>query len=127
VDDRQADRKRAREALNDRHGDGNYPARELHRAHGGGAAAFDERGTKLRGRGDRPRSRHATVRLGRRPALPRGDVATLTNADGTYAVSGYDGRGPTYVMVFPPAADRHLSLHARELDGEFLRRLAGLQ
>ena len=47
------------------------------------------------------------------PALPRGDVATITNADGAYSVSGYDGRGRTYVMVFPPPADRHLSLHAR--------------
>jgi hypothetical protein len=46
-------------------------------------------------------------------AVPRGDVAATTGADGTYEVAGYDARGTTYVMVFPPAGDRHVSLHAR--------------
>jgi hypothetical protein len=46
-------------------------------------------------------------------AIPRGDIAATTGADGTYTVSGYDRRGTTYVMVFPPAADGHLSLHGR--------------
>ena len=47
------------------------------------------------------------------PALPRGDVAATTAPDGRYAVTGYDGRGTTYVMVFPPPGDGHVSLHAR--------------
>lgn len=47
------------------------------------------------------------------PALPRGDVAAMTAPDGTYAVAGYDGRRTTYVMVFPPPGDAHVSLHAR--------------
>ncbi|MEA2688716.1 MAG: hypothetical protein QOD51_1323, partial [Candidatus Eremiobacteraeota bacterium] len=31
------------------------------------------------------------------PAMPRGDVAATTALDGTYAVTGYDGRETTYV------------------------------
>jgi hypothetical protein len=45
--------------------------------------------------------------------LPRGDVAAVTGADGSYEITGYDGRGTTYVMVFPPAGDTHIALHAR--------------
>jgi Cysteine-rich secretory protein family len=45
--------------------------------------------------------------------IPRGDVTATTARDGTYAATGYDGRGTTYVVVFPPAGDGHVSLHAR--------------
>ncbi len=45
--------------------------------------------------------------------VPRGDAAATTGADGSYAVTGYDTRGTTYVMVFPPPGDPHVALHAR--------------
>jgi hypothetical protein len=45
--------------------------------------------------------------------LPRGDVAATTGADGAYEIAGYEARGTTYVMVFPPAGDPHVALHAR--------------
>ena len=46
-------------------------------------------------------------------AVPRGDVAATTGGDGSYDIAGYDRRGTTYVMVFPPPGDPHVALHAR--------------
>ncbi len=45
--------------------------------------------------------------------VPSGDAAATTGADGSYEISGYDGRGSTYVMVFTPLDDLHVTLHAR--------------
>jgi len=45
------------------------------------------------------------------PMLPAGDAQSTTAADGSYTVTGASATGPTYVMVFPPTGDSHVSLH----------------